>query len=61
MANSGNYLRLFLCPELWQWYQSDDEDENKDTNLLQQASDEFQHAEAACGITSAVLLPTPGF
>ena len=41
MANSDNHLRSFLRPELWQWCQSDDEDENEDTNLLLCASDEF--------------------
>ena len=41
MANSNDHLRSFLCPELWQWCQSDDEDENKGTNLPLQASNEF--------------------
>ena len=41
MANSDDSLRSFLSPELWQWCQSDDEDENEDTNLPLQASDEF--------------------
>ena len=38
MANSDDRLRSFLCPKLWQWCQSDDEDENEDTNLLLQYS-----------------------
>ena len=43
MANSDDLLRAFLCPELLQWWQSDDEDENKDPNLhvLLRASNEF--------------------
>ena len=60
MANSSDRSRSFLCPELWQWCHSDDEDEYKDTNLPLQASDEFEHSQlaaAACSTTSAALLP----
>ena len=60
MANSDDHLRSFLCPELWQWCHSDDEDENKDTNLPLQASDKFEHSQlaaAACSTTSVALLP----
>ena len=62
MASSDGRLRLFfLCPELWQWCQSNNEDENKDTNLLLQASDKFEHSQLAaaactCSTTFAALL-----
>ena len=59
MANSDDRLRSFLCPELWQWCHSDDEDENKDTTLPLQASDKFEHSQlaaAVCSTTSAALL-----
>ena len=61
MANSDDRLRSFLCPELWQWCQSDNEDENKDTTLPLQASDKFEHSQlaaAVCSTTSAALHPT---
>ena len=62
MANRDDRLRSFLCPELWQWSQSDSEDENEDANLLLQARNEFYHTAAACSTTShasAALLLTP--
>ena len=43
--------------ELRKWYQSDDEDENEDTNLLLQASNEFEQTVAAYSTTSLELLP----
>ena len=33
MAISDDRLRSFLCPQLLQWCQSNDEDKNEDTNL----------------------------
>ena len=64
MANRDDRLRSFLCPELWQWSQSDSEDENEDANLLLQARNEFYHTAAACTCSttshaSAALLLTP--
>ena len=41
MANSIDHLRSFLCPELWQWCQSNDEDKNEDNNLTLRATNEF--------------------
>ena len=46
------------CLKIIFFSESDDEDENKDTNLLPQASDKFEHsqlASAACSTTSAAL------
>ena len=43
--------------ELRKWYQSDDEDENEDTNLLLQTSNEFEQTVAAYSTTSLELLP----
>ena len=62
MASSDGRLRLFfLCQELWQWCQSDNEDKNKGTNLPLQASDKFEHSQLAaaactCSTTFTALL-----
>ena len=48
MENNGIDLFIihpFLRPELWQWCQSDD-DENENTTLPLQASDEFNSSSA---------------
>ena len=62
MANSDDRLKDFLCPELWEWCQSDDDDEeHQDTNcnLPLQVGKEFgdsEQAATACTTSAAPLL-----
>ena len=62
MANSDDRLKGFLCPELWQQYQSDDDgEENHDTNcnMPLQVGKEFEDSElaaSACTTSAAPLL-----
>ena len=64
MANSDNHFRSFLFPKLWQWCQSDDEDENEETyelatnfDLLQQhvAQHLLQYSQLPASFNKPIL------